>query len=73
VLDNQPQAAAAQLMGCEAARLFAAAAQLPVTLTIAALATHGAVMFFDFTYRGGIGEFDTDGKIFLDGGARIGR
>jgi hypothetical protein len=73
MLDDQSQAAAAQLVGCEGAGLFATAANLSVTRTIGALSTHGAVVFFDFAYSCRIGQFDTDGRIFLEGGARIGR
>ena len=71
VLDDQPQAAAAQLMAFETAALSATAAQLSVTGTIGTPATHGLVVFFDFAYSCRAGQFDTDGKIFLEGGARV--
>ena len=61
MLDDQSQAATAQFMGCEGARLFAAAAKLSITLTIGALPTYGFVVFLDFVYSCGTGQFDTDG------------
>lgn len=54
-------------MGCEWSGLFTAAAKLSVTRPIGTPSTHGPVVFFDFAYSRGSGEFDTDGKIFLDG------
>jgi len=73
MLDDQSQAPTAQLMGCEGAGLFATAAKLSVTRTISALSTYGLVVLLDFAYSCRAGQFDTDGKIFLEGGARIGR
>ena len=67
MLDDQPQAAAAQLMGCKRSGLFATAAKLSVTRTIGTLATHGLVVFLDFAYSCRAGQFDTDGTIFLEG------
>ena len=54
-------------MGCERPKLLATAAKLSVTRTIGALPTYGLVVFLDFTYRCGPGQFDIDGKIFLEG------
>ena len=67
MFDDQPQAAAAQLVGGERSGLFATAAQLPVTRTIGALATYGLVVFLDFAYSCRAGQFDTDDEIFLEG------
>ena len=67
MLDEQPQAAAAQLVGCERSGLFATAAKLSVTGTIGTLPTYGLVVFLDFAYSCRAGQFDTDGKIFLKG------
>jgi len=64
MLDDQPQAATTQLMRSEGAGLLAAAAQLSVTRTLDAGATHGPVMFFDFAYSCRVWQFDMDGKIF---------
>jgi hypothetical protein len=54
-------------MGCERSRLFATAAKLSITHTFGALPTYGFVVFLDFVYSCGTGQFDTDGKIFLEG------
>ena len=67
MLHDQPQAAAAQLMGGERSGLFATAAQVSVTRTIGTPSTHGLVVFFDFAYSCRAGQFDIDGKIFLEG------
>ena len=64
---EQPQTTAAQLMGCETVALSTTAAQLSVTGTIGTLPTHGLVVLFDFVYSCRAGQFDTDGKIFLEG------
>jgi hypothetical protein len=71
VFHEQSQSTATQLMGCETAALSATAAQLSVTGTIGTLPTHGLVVLFDFDYSCRAGQFDTDGEIFLKGGARI--
>jgi hypothetical protein len=67
LLGDQSQAAAAQLVGCERSRLFATAAKLSVTRTVCTLATYGLVVFLDFAYSCRAGQFDIDGKIFLEG------
>jgi hypothetical protein len=67
VLGDQSQAAATQLVGCERSGLFATAAKLSVTRAIGTLATYGLVVFLDFAYSCRAGQFDTDGKIFLEG------
>jgi hypothetical protein len=71
VFHKQPQPTTAQLMGCETAALSATAAQLSVTGAIGTMPTHGSVVLFDFAYSCRAGQFDIDGEIFLDGGARI--
>jgi hypothetical protein len=60
VLDDQPQAAAAQLMRFEGTPMPATAAQLPVTGAINTLATYGVVMDFNFIYSCVSRQFDTD-------------
>ncbi len=67
VLGDKPQAAAAQLVGCERPGLLATAAKLSVTRTLGTLSTYGLVVFLDFAYSCRAGQFDTDGKIFLEG------
>lgn len=67
VLGDQSQAAATQLVGCERSGLFAAAAKLSVTHAIGTPATYGLVVFLNFAYSCQAGQFDTDGKIFLEG------
>jgi len=67
VLGDQSQAAATQFVGGKRSGLFAAAAKLSVTRTIGALPTHGVVVFLDFAYSCATRQFDTDGKIFLEG------
>ena len=54
-------------MGCKRPGLFATAAKVSITHTIGTLPTYGLVVFFDFVYSCGTGQFDTDGKIFLEG------
>ena len=68
---EQSQSTAAQLMGRETAALSATAAQSSVTGSIGTLPTHGLVVLFDFAYSCGAGQFDIDGKILLEGGARV--
>jgi len=55
VVNHQPQATAAQLMGCERLAAFiATGARFSVTRTNGALLPDGPVMFLDFGYsRGG--------------------
>ena len=60
MLDDQPQAAAAQFMRFEDAVMPATAAQLPVTGAISTLATYGVVMGLDFLYSCVSRQFDTD-------------
>ena len=60
MLDDQPQAAAAQLVRFEDATMPATAAQLPVTGAIDTLATYGDVVGFDFVYSCVSRQFDTD-------------
>jgi hypothetical protein len=65
VVDDQSQAATAQLMGCEAACCVATGARFPVTHTNGTRLTHRAVVFFNFPFSGGLWQFDTDGTFFL--------
>jgi hypothetical protein len=67
VLSDKPQAAATQLVGCERSGLFATAAKLSVTRTLGTSSTYGLIVFLDFAYSCRAGQFDTDGKIFLEG------
>jgi hypothetical protein len=67
VLGDQSQAATAQLVGRKRSRLFATTAKLSVTRTVGTLATYGLVVFLDFAYSRRAGQFDIDGKIFLEG------
>ena len=67
MLGDQSQAAATQLVGRKRSGLFAAAAKLSITRTISTLSTYGVVVFLDFAYSCRAGQFDTDGKIFLEG------
>jgi hypothetical protein len=67
VILDQPQATAAQVMGCKRILVFAAGATLCVTPTIGTSSHHGLVIFVDFTFSRGGKLHDTDGKIFLDG------
>jgi hypothetical protein len=60
VLDDQPQAAAAQLVRFEAAAMCATAAQLAVTGAIDTLAAYGDVMGFNFVYSCVSRQFDSD-------------
>jgi len=60
MLDDQPQAAAAQFMRLEDAAMSATAAQFPVTGALNTLATHGAVVGFDFAYSCVPRQFDID-------------
>jgi len=65
VVDHQPQATAAQLMGCERLLAFlAAGARVSVTRTNGALLPDSSVMFLNFGYSRGDGQFDTDGRFF---------
>jgi len=72
VLDDQPQAAASQLVRLEDAAMSATAARLPVTGAIHTLATYGVVMGFNFGYSRVPGQFDTGWQeIVLDGGVGL--
>jgi hypothetical protein len=65
VVDDQSQAATAQLMGSEPAWCVATGARFPVTHTNGTRLTHRAVVFFNFPFSGGLWQFDTDGTFFL--------
>jgi hypothetical protein len=65
VVDDQSQAATAQLMGCESAWCVATGARFPVTDTNGTPLTHRSVVFFNFAYSGGLWQFDIDGTFFL--------
>ena len=64
---QQSQSTATQLVGFERSGLLATAAQLSVTRTIGTLSPYSLVVFIDFTYSCRAGQFDNDGKIFLEG------
>ena len=54
-------------MGCKRPGLLATPAKFSVPRMIGALPTYDLVVFLDFTYSCRAGQFDTDGKIFLEG------
>ena len=56
-------------MGRERSGLLATAAKLSVTRTIGTLPAYGLVVFLDFAYSCWAGQFDIDGKIFLERGS----
>jgi len=60
VIDDQPQAAAPQFMGCEPSRMIAAGARLPVARTNGTRLTHGLVVPLDFLYSRRTGMVDVD-------------
>jgi len=60
VLNDQSQAATAQIMGCEPFQCVAAGARVPVTDTNGTHLTHGTVVFVNFAYSRGLRQFDID-------------
>ena len=60
MIDDQPQAAASQFIGCEPSRMIAAGATLPVARTNGARLTHGLVVPLDFLYSRRTGMVDVD-------------
>jgi len=71
MVDDQPQAAASQLVGRETVGFSAPAAKVSVTGAVGTPTTHGTVVCFHFLYSCVSRQFDTNGKIFLDGGVRL--
>jgi hypothetical protein len=65
VTGDQAQASRAYIMGPKAACVVAAGARLSITDTIGTRPPHGAVVFLDFAYSSGVGQFDTQGWLVL--------